>query len=86
MIEGNSWILTAVIVVLILLFGLVFILKRRRDGSKHETNYKTLFILGITWLPLGIATGNNAFFIFGLCFMGLGIMNQDKWEKKAGKQ
>jgi len=51
-------------------------------GKKHEPDYYTFFILGITWLPLGLVFGNNVFFIMGLVFMALGLANKDKWKKK----
>ena len=41
--------------------------------------------MGVVWLPIGIATNNPAFFIMGLVFMAIGLVNKDKWEKNKRK-
>ncbi|HEX76453.1 MAG TPA: hypothetical protein G4O12_07765 [Dehalococcoidia bacterium] len=70
-------------------------LKRKKEGNSRETNYRTLYILGITFSPLGIiyeivyfVSGTKVFLVLGLAFifMGLsyiaiGLGNRDKWKK-----
>ncbi|KAA3665513.1 MAG: hypothetical protein DWQ04_00230 [Chloroflexi bacterium] len=68
----------SVILVLVVLLGVVFIV-RRQKGEVPETDYRVFFILGITWLPLGIATDNPAFWGMGAIFMIVGLANRDKW-------
>jgi hypothetical protein len=55
-----------------------------RKGEGLETDYRLFFILGIVWLPLGIATDNPGFWGMGAVFLIVGLVNRDKW-KEAGK-
>ena len=75
------WISISVVIGLIVV-GLAIIFAVRNKGKKVEPDYRTFFILGITWLPLGIATDNNAFLFMGIVFMVLGLVNKDKWNKE----
>ena len=56
----------------------------RHRGESREPNYRAFFVMGITWLPIGIATDNYAFSFMGLAFLIIGLANRDKWkdEKK----
>ena len=47
------------IAVLAIFFAVIFIY--RNKGQRIEPDYRVFFILGITWLPLGIATDNPGF-------------------------
>ena len=78
----NSFILTAFIAILIIGLGALFIYKRKDPNYSSETDYRVFFILGITWLPLGIATDNPAFWGIGALFMVLGLANRDKWKEQ----
>ena len=74
-------VIIGIIVGLILVGILVAMaLKRKRAGKHRETNYRTLFILGITFLPLGIIyeiaffkAGAEVFLVLGLAFIGMGL-------------
>jgi len=66
----------------IIILALLFIFLGFRKGEKQETDYYTLFIIGITWLAVGIPLKNYALFIMGLVFMGVGLANKDKWKKQ----
>jgi uncharacterized membrane protein HdeD (DUF308 family) len=73
----------------------VIALKRKRDGDSGESNYRTLFFLGITFLSLGIiyeivyfTSSTKVFFILGFAFIALGLSyiaiglsNRNKWNK-----
>lgn len=72
------WILLGVGILLLVLLLLVFYLKR---GEKHVPDYRTFFILGITWFPLGFVLDNSFFWIAGLSFMSIGLANVKKWQK-----
>jgi len=58
-----------------------------RKNENRKPNFKAFFIIGITWIPIGIATQNYVFMVAGLAFMILGLMkkkewkNQPKWEE-----
>ncbi len=56
------------------------------NGSKDKTrkrvpNYKALFIIGFSWIPVGIATHNPAFWGIGAIFLLTGLANKDKWKQ-----
>lgn len=70
--------------VLVVLLAVIFVVRRYRGEQPIEPDYRVFFILGITWLPLGISTDNIAFLVMGITFMIIGIANRDKWpeEKK----
>ena len=67
------------VAILVLLF--VAIIMRLKYQVPH--NYKAFFIIGVTWLPLGIITGNYVFSIVGACFLGIGLANRKKWNEKT---
>ena len=63
-------------VILLLLVATIIL----RKNSKTPTNYKSFFIIGIIWIPLGIATQNHAFFVLGALFILYGLLNKSKWK------
>ena len=50
-----------VIAVLVVLLGLFA--WRAKGSGPHKTNYRALFVVGISWIPIGLATENNVFWI-----------------------
>jgi hypothetical protein len=70
---------------IIVALGVIFALRVIKKGGKHEPDYYAFFILGLTWLPLGLALDNPGFWAMGLVFMGIGLANKDKWKKKSWK-
>jgi hypothetical protein len=68
------------IAVLAVLFAVIFIY--RNKGQKIEPDYRVFFILGVTWLPLGIATDNPGFLGMGAVFMAIGLANRGKWKEE----
>ena len=70
--------LILVVVAGLVLLGLVIfmILAYRRGGEGKEPNYRALFVLGITWLPIGIATRNPGFWGVGAVFFIVGLANR----------
>ena len=76
--SATPWIVIA-IGVLIILLAVVALWSRKIP--RRPPDYYTFFILGIIWLPAGIATGNNALFIMGLVFMAIGLNHKKDWEK-----
>ena len=77
-------------IALAILLGVVVfrVLKeKKQDGDIPAPNYKTFFILGTCFLPVGItiaiSTNNFAFngiAALGLIYMIIGLANKDKWE------
>ena len=70
-------VLMIVIGVAILVMLVVAILMRHKYKVPH--NYRTFFIIGVTWLPLGIILKNYIFSIVGACFLAFGLANRKKW-------
>jgi hypothetical protein len=76
-----------VILGLLILFGIIAIIVKRK-GKKVPTDYYTLFIVGVTWLPFGILIwyfGNvslgNFFTILGLVYLVMGLVHKKEWKK-----
>jgi len=78
------------IVILLVITGLLaislFIFKRKQNIG-NEKNYRTFFILGITFLPIGIMMSiavDNPGFIgiagMGAAFLVASLVNKDKWD------
>ena len=78
----NSYLVLASIIaiaVLVILFAVIFIYRNR--GQKVEPDYRAFFILGISFLPIGIATDNPGLWGMGTVFMVLGLVNRSKWRE-----
>ena len=69
------------IAALIVIIGVVFVvLAAKGKIERKEPDYKTFFIMGIIWVPLGLVLDNPALWIIGLVFMALGLKNKNKWK------
>jgi hypothetical protein len=84
MIEIVQWVLL-VLTLATLLIG-IFQWKKKED-TKQEVNYRSFFILGITFIPTGVAlsvsTGNPLFIGMsglGAIYFVIGLKNRDKWK------
>jgi predicted membrane channel-forming protein YqfA (hemolysin III family) len=79
----------AIPVVAIIVIGFVVLavrLKRRKQEEVRPIDYRTFFILGICWLPMGIIfwiVMDLAFgiplFVMGGTFLTIGLLNRVKW-------
>jgi hypothetical protein len=70
-------------IILVALLGIlivVFLVARNRGLDIRRDEYRTYFIIGISFLPIGLATDNMAFTALGIIFMILGLTNRDKWQ------
>ncbi|MCK4257921.1 MAG: hypothetical protein KAX49_03030 [Halanaerobiales bacterium] len=66
------------IIGLIILGLLVFMITIRKK-TKQEPDYRTFFIIGASWIPLGVATKNYVFSVMGIILLAVGLKNKDKW-------
>ena len=80
------WIMLTILVLLVVL-GVVAIVVASK-GKKRKTDYYNYFIIGITWLPLGIVlmavdggSIGNIFFILGLVYLAIGLSHKSEWKK-----
>jgi len=79
----NIWpILAVAIALLLILIGFIIMLAIKK--KKVAPDYYALFMMGILWLPLGLAIKNYAFSVMGFIFVIVGLVNKNKW--KANRQ
>jgi hypothetical protein len=77
-----------IVAVLVGLLGLgllvvVFVVKSKR-GEALTTDYRALAVMGMIWVPVGVAIGNPGLWTVGVIFLVTGLVNRDKWkEQKA---
>jgi len=86
----NEWIFISIfLIALSIVIGIALILvyrKKNKEGTFKEPDYLAFFILGISFLPMGIiftTVINPAFIGFlgiGVCYMAIGLANLDKWK------
>ena len=87
--NGISIIALLIVIGLILLgvFIILLIWKRRSEGISEEPNYLAFFIMGISFLPVGIiftaviSPGFIGFTGMGLIYMAIGLANKNIWKK-----
>ena len=86
----NAWPLVA----LMLLVGFVLVgvlvtsvvIRRRRRGEEAEVNYLAFFVMGLSFLPMGVVLsfvinpGFLGFIGLGAFYVYLGLLNRDKWK------
>lgn len=77
------WLLIAIAVLLVILAIIAIFATRKK---KHEPDYRTFFIMGIIFIPLGFATDNSFFWIVGIAFIAIGLVNKDKWKKRKPRK
>ena len=79
-------IITITIALLLALFAAVYFLRKRKRGCvEKEPNYMVFFIIGVSWIPIGISTNNHTFTVIGVFFMIFGLINKDKWKNDEEK-
>ena len=88
------------VTIMLLLIGIVVTLlmvlvlrKRKRERKAGETDYRAFFIMGVAFLPTGLAMMIVYFFAeipfeiglplfaLGLIYLIVGLANRDKWNK-----
>jgi len=88
------------VTIMLLLIGIAVTLlmvlvlrKRKRERKAGETDYRAFFIIGVAFLPTGLAIMMVYFFAeipfeiglplfaLGLIYLIVGLANRDKWNK-----
>ena len=71
------------IAVVVIVLGILAFYNYKKKGKKHEPDYYTFFIIGLIWTVFGIVFWKEMsfFFIIGLAFLAIGLVNKDKWKK-----
>lgn len=77
----NNYIVLALLIGIAVL-GIVFavVTYMRKGELKRDPDYRAFFILGISFLPIGIATENPGLWGMGAVFMILGAVNRNQWK------
>ena len=76
--------LISIIIILAVIIGIiVLVVSTRKSGEKRIPNYRALFIVGLTWIPIGISTENLVFSAAGVVFMIIGLANKNKWGQET---
>jgi predicted permease len=77
------------ITVFILILTVLWVKKNKKKEPTKEVDYRAFFIMGISFLPLGIVlsfvVGNPGFIGFiglGIFYIVIGLANKDKWKKE----
>jgi len=83
----NNWPVLALIIgvaILAVLVAMIAIYMRSKNrGKQAEMDYRVFFILGISFLPIGIATDNPGMWGVGAILLILGLANRDKWKGES---
>jgi len=77
---NDSLILTIIVALMVIGVAVFAIIKRK--GQKTEPDYRLFFILGIVWLPIGIATDSPGLLGLGAVFLIAGLANRSKWKEE----
>jgi uncharacterized membrane protein HdeD (DUF308 family) len=93
----NQWqMISTVIAGILILIGIVLVVliwKKKKEGVFEEPNYHAFFILGVIFLPVGIAflivyatlglsyVISLPFIAMGIIYMLIGISKRDTWKK-----
>ncbi|MCP3685743.1 MAG: hypothetical protein GY861_24105 [bacterium] len=64
---------------LILLLLVVYVLVAHRRGNEMKPNFKTMFIMGVIWIPAGIAIGSPYLWGMGIVFAVIGLLKKSQW-------
>lgn len=76
-----QWIMILIIIVVIFIGILAKI--NAKKGKDIHPDYFILFIIGIIWIPVGLSMGSSIFWIVGLVFMAISIVNREKWKQRV---
>lgn len=69
---------------LIFIIGIAYVILVAKGKIKQtEPDYRTLFILGVVFMMLGMSgSGSGSFFGIGIVFIAVGLINRKKWKEQ----
>jgi len=80
---GNQIIIVLIVAIALLFLGFLVYINSRKTEEKRVPNYRALFIIGLSWLPIGIATKNPGLWGMGAVFFIVGLANRKKWGQET---
>jgi hypothetical protein len=75
--DTTIWILLGIAVSVVVLGIIALIIKSKKHAP---TDYYALFVIGIVWIPVGIALKNYALSSMGIIFAAAGLAHKDSWK------
>lgn len=76
------WNLTIIAAIILVLLVVFVILARKGKIKRRKANYNTFLIIGVAFIPIGIATNNSVFTVIGLVYIAIGLVGKIKKKKK----
>jgi len=73
------WLLITIFATLVI-FAIVFFLIYRK--KKLKPDYYMFFIIGLTWIAIGVPLKNYAFSIIGLILFIISLIHRKEWKKR----
>jgi len=77
-----------IVAILFAVILIILVKRNKRKATCKETDYRALYVLGICFIPVGIATaiatknpGLMGITALGVVYMIMGLQNKDKWKK-----
>lgn len=77
------------ITIFVLIVTVFWVKKNSKNERTKDIDYRVFFIIGTSFLPLGIVltfvVGNPGFIGFmglGVAYIAIGLTNKDKWKKE----
>jgi len=67
----------------LLILLIVFIYLLTRGKISNTADYRGMFVLGIVFVPVGIAMNIPAFWALGTIYVILGLANRKKWGERT---
>lgn len=71
-------VIIAVLVLILMFLGIYIYVRKKYPNKPH--NYRAMFIIGITYIPLGISLKVYTISFIGIVFMIIGLVNKKKWK------
>jgi hypothetical protein len=79
----NFLVIAAILIGLLALVLLVVLLAvKHRRGEPLTTDYRALAVMGMLWVPVGVAIDNPGIWGMGLVFLIIGLANRHRWEEQ----
>lgn len=63
--------------------GLLILLVIKRNNPNFEPDYRAIFIVGISWIPIGIVTKVYYLSAFAMFLIVVALLNREKWRVKT---
>ena len=76
------WLITSLVVLGIIILLFVVFLKKREKEQWRGSDYRSLFMLGVTFFVLGVVLDFSVFYILGVVYLVVGLVNVKKWGKR----